>query len=104
MSFVRTCLRILRSLFPGRNSRDFENQPERPEAGVEHHAEQQAERLTVCRCKTYSPGRNAQRNTGRNTNKEVFKEGVKKERKRHTPLPADAGVCVSPKILFDIYQ
>lgn len=81
MSFVRTCLRILRSLFPGRNSRDFENRPVRPEAGVEHPAEQQVEHLTVCGCKTYSTGRNTQRNTGRNINKEVFKEGVKKERK-----------------------
>ncbi len=71
---------------------------------VEHPAEQGAEHFTICNYEIYNPVRNRERNTRRNTNKEVFKEGLKEVKQRHTPLPADAGVCVSPKILFDIYQ
>jgi len=71
---------------------------------VEHPAEQGAEHFIICNYEIYNPVRNRERNTRRNTNKEVVKKGLKEVKQRHTPLPADADVCVSPKILFDIYQ
>ena len=70
---------------------------------AEHPASQEAGHFTVCNYETYNPSRVAERDTkwdtSRDTIKEVFKENIKDTRQ-----PAGAGVCVSPKILVEIYQ
>jgi hypothetical protein len=81
---------------------------------VGHSAGQEAGHFSVCNYATYNPSRNAERDTQRDTFKEVFKES--KNKIKDTPAFADAspgapalfkvsvGVCVSPKILVDIFQ
>ncbi len=70
---------------------------------LKHQAEQEAEHFIICNYSTYNPERNVERNTPRNTYKEGITEGVNKVI-QDTHLPADAGACVSPGILLDIYR
>jgi hypothetical protein len=67
---------------------------------VGHSAGQEAGHFTVCKYETYNFPRNAERDTKRDTFKEVFKESKNKIKDTCAP----AGACVSPKILFDIFQ
>jgi hypothetical protein len=71
-----------------------------------HQTIQGAGHFSICKYETYNSPRYAGRYTDRYAERDTYKE-VFKESKRNinnTPLPADAGVCVSPKILVDIYQ
>ena len=80
-----------------------------------HPAIQEAGHFSVCNYETYNSPRYAERNTERYAErykiKEVLKESIKKEIK-DTPgsakapafAKAPAGVCVSPKILVEIYK
>jgi hypothetical protein len=71
-----------------------------------HQPIQETGHFSICNYETYNSPRYAERYSGRYAERDTYKE-VFKESKRNikqTPLPADAGVCVSPKILLDIYQ
>jgi hypothetical protein len=78
----------------------------RVEREVEHPVEQEAGHFIVCNYETYNPPRytewNAERYAQRNTFKEVFKES--KNKRKDTPCPAARDVCVSPKVLLEIYE
>ena len=71
-----------------------------------HSAIQEVGHFSVCNYETYNSPRYAERNTlrnaERNTFKEVFKES--KNKIKDTYMPSADGVCVSPKILVDIFQ
>jgi hypothetical protein len=70
----------------------------RMERLAEHPAEQEVGRLSVCNYDTY----NAPRYVERNTFKEVLNNKYKDTHDTH--VPADAGACVSPKILPELYK
>ena len=69
---------------------------------VGHSVGQEAGHFSVCNYATYNPSRNAERDTQRDTFKEVFKES--KNKIKDTCTPSADGLCVSPKILVEIYQ
>jgi hypothetical protein len=78
----------------------------RVEHSAEHPAEQEAGHFSVCSYETYNSPRYAERNTGRNAERNTFKEVLKESinKIKDTRAPAGAGVCVSPRILVDIFR
>jgi hypothetical protein len=73
---------------------------------AEHPAEQEAGHFTICNYETYNLHRDAQRNTERNAERNTFKEVLKESKNniKDTRGPADAGACVSPNILPELYK
>jgi hypothetical protein len=71
-----------------------------------HPAGQEAGHFSVCNYETYNPSRYAERDTSRDTERDTFKEVFKESKNniKDTRAPEGAGVCVSPKILVDIFR
>jgi hypothetical protein len=76
-----------------------------------HPAIQEAGHFSVCNYETYNSPRttelNAERYAERYTFKERYKESKNKDKRKYTHTtqsPAAQDVCVSPKILIEIYQ
>jgi hypothetical protein len=68
---------------------------------------QEAGHFTICNYGTYNASRDARRDAQRSTFKEVFNNiyiNNKYKDTHHTPMPADAGVPVSAKILPELYK
>ena len=68
---------------------------------VGQQAGQEAGHFTICNYETYNPPRDVRRDSNRDTFKEVFKENINVKDTRES---ASADVCLSPKILPELYR